>query len=778
MALPHSGSNVEKLVSIVTEAFDLTIKGKPVHPKYEKLRTGDATSTMRITSKVPFEADVFHPSMESEVKEENHTYYGQYQTRPCFFEEQSYELIIERNGDQEIDFWHESQLIRRQIQEVGNRRRLMTGILNFGSEIGYTELLIMVDQKETMTIKIEIFPSKLDYQADYFALLEDVNHEIHNLAFDFLKKTYQLSSPNQYIGNSLAEYYHMLRLIFDQLMKSVDYVLQRPHHILHEEAEIVPFHKIKRSHSKTLRWIEKNPQHLERVNHQLLPQKALSVQKRMSFDTYENRFVKFVATSVKRKIDAILRRYASINREQDPLIIRLLGGMTKEVNQRLEFSILRQVGNLHTAQSLSLVLNMAPGYKDIYKYYLMLQKGLSVNGEIYQLSMKNVSELYEYWCFLKLNGLMVNKEYELIKQDCIKVDHSGLTVNLVKGASSTVQYRIPATDERIRITYNPSNKSMPTVSQRPDSILSIEKKGSKSEYEYIFDAKYRINPAIEDTLYYRAYRNPGPEEDDINTMHRYRDAIVIKNRENEAVFHHRMYGAYVLFPYHEEELYQKHRFYQSIEEVNIGGLPFLPGSTTLVSNLIKELVESSSDTAFDKAVLPVGVYDYLEKIDFSDRNVLVGMLKSTEQFNKCIEDGFYYIPKKLVADQRLNIKHIAIYQSINLFNNNAGIRYVGEIETLKEVPRYSITDLPSHSDEIYYYFSIKKWMELTNPIKIEGVGARSNFYTNRRLLDVAEIVSELYCKSKEQFRRLKESEREKQFGSLRLAKNADYWKEE
>ncbi|SMP70904.1 restriction endonuclease-like protein [Anoxynatronum buryatiense] len=766
MASPHSGSNVEKLVSITTEAFDITIKGKPVHPKYEKLRTSDAQSKMRITSKIPFQADVFHPSMDAEEKEEKQTYYGQYQIRPCFFEEQSYELIIEKNGFQEIDFWHESQLIRRQVQPVGNRGRLMTGILNFGSEIGYTELVILADQKETMKIKIEVFPSKLDYQDDYYSLLEDVNCEIHNLAFEFLKKTYQLASPNQYVGNSLAEYYHMLRLIFEKLMKSVDYVLQRPHHILHEEVEVVPFHKIKRSHGKTLRWIEKNSHYLERVKHQLIPQKALSVQKRISFDTYENRFVKFVATSVKRKIDAILRRYAAINREKDPLVIQLLSGMTKEVNQRLEFSVLREVGNLHTAQSLSLVLNMAPGYKDIYKYYLMLQKGLSVNGEIYQLSMKNVSELYEYWCFLKLNGLMVNRDYELIKQDCIKVDYSGLTVNLIKGVSSTVQYRVPATDERIRITYNPSNKSMPTVSQRPDSILSIEKNGSQNEYEYIFDAKYRINPAIEDTSYYRAYRNPGPEEEDINTMHRYRDAIVTKNRHSEDVFHHRMYGAYVLFPYREEQLYQQHRFYKSIEEVNIGGLPFLPGATNLVSGLIKDLVESSSDTAFDKAVLPIGVYDYLERIDFEDRNVLVGMLKSIEQFNKCMEENFYYIPKKLVADQRLNIKYIALYQSINLFNGNAGIRFTGEIEALKELPRHGIIELPSHSVEIYYYFKIKKWMELPNPIRIEGAGTRSNFYTNRRLLDVSEVVSELYCKSKEQFRGLRESERERRFGLI------------
>ena len=52
----------------------------------------------------------------------------------------------------------------------------------------------------------------------------------------------------------------------------------------------------------------------------------------------------------------------------------------------------------------------------------------------------------------------------------------------------------------------------------------------------------------------------------------------------------RSMGAYVLFPYNNELRYKFHRFYQSIEKVNIGGLPFLPGSTNLVEALIDKLL--------------------------------------------------------------------------------------------------------------------------------------------------------------------------------------------
>lgn len=49
-------------------------------------------------------------------------------------------------------------------------------------------------------------------------------------------------------------------------------------------------------------------------------------------------------------------------------------------------------------------------------------------------------------------------------------------------------------------------------------------------------------------------------------------------------------GAVVLFPHPDEEAYRKHRFFASIGQVEIGGLPFLPNATTLVAEKIASLL--------------------------------------------------------------------------------------------------------------------------------------------------------------------------------------------
>ena len=59
-------------------------------------------------------------------------------------------------------------------------------------------------------------------------------------------------------------------------------------------------------------------------------------------------------------------------------------------------------------------------------------------------------------------------------------------------------------------------------------MLSINKLGSDKAYEFVFDAKYKIDTSTE---YQKSYGGVGPKEEDINTMHRYRDAIVYKNNK-------------------------------------------------------------------------------------------------------------------------------------------------------------------------------------------------------------------------------------------------------
>lgn len=307
----------------------------------------------------------------------------------------------------------------------------------------------------------------------------------------------------------------------------------------------------------------------------------------------------------------------------------------------------------------------------------------------------------------------------------------------------------------ITLSYNPKSGQVPTVAQKPDNVLSLEKKtvnqvGKKVKYEYVFDAKYRVNPALEGSDYYNTISHtPGPETDDINTMHRYRDAIVYHNGADP--YERTMFGAYVLFPYANKEEYRNHKFFESIEKVNIGGLPFLPSETSMVQDMLDALIADSPDSAFERATLPRGIEDKLAKIDWNQRDVLVGALRNRAQLDTCLKYKFYHIPASKIRDADLPIHYVAIYQSINIFGREAGIRYYGEVTKTSAVKRRDIREIPKNSDEAYYRFEIKEWKELNIPLVAKEV-RDFPFFTNMFLLQHCPDVPDLHISSEEEYR--------------------------
>jgi len=181
--------------------------------------------------------------------------------------------------------------------------------------------------------------------------------------------------------------------------------------------------------------------------------------------------------------------------------------MKKAIDTKLKISFLKDVDSDYRNTSMSLVFNMASGYREIYKYYLMLQKGLSIDCNIFSLSMKELSLLYEYWCFIKINSLL-RKRYKLISTDFITVNRAGIFVSLKKGITSTLEYENPNTKETFKVSYNAfksrktskvgsRTEGSKTITQKPDNVLAINKLGSDKDYEFVFDAKYKIDTSTE-----------------------------------------------------------------------------------------------------------------------------------------------------------------------------------------------------------------------------------------------------------------------------------------
>ena len=95
---------------------------------------------------------------------------------------------------------------------------------------------------------------------------------------------------------------------------------------------------------------------------------------------------------------------------------------------------------------------MAAGYREAYQIFLMLSRGLTLRGQIFKMSVKDVARLYEYWTYLKL-GQILSKKYIPLHQDVIQVKQDGLYVTLDESKTAKRTFKHPETDETIELYF-------------------------------------------------------------------------------------------------------------------------------------------------------------------------------------------------------------------------------------------------------------------------------------------------------------------------------------
>ncbi|MGU3473589.1 DUF2357 domain-containing protein [Paenibacillus sp. D51F] len=775
MALLPSGSpnRPVELLHIETSAFNLYLQGKPFHPTVEalQLHRADATSWVETSfhaQSLTNRLEIHSVQLYSPEARQLLPWQPGEGCAPIFYETQAYELIIEMETGRRLTFYHENIRMREAVLPKGSR--LLSGMLNFQNEVGLSELELREHGVPVFRLQLEVFPSKMDYKRDYQAILAEVNSQIYNLSFDFLRKTYHMTGLRETKSQSLTEFWVIVQQIFDQLKMTVDRLQASPHHQLKTEHRLVDAARVKKAGRANTAYLAKRPHLLAADSQGILklgeqrysPSHALESKRHIHYDTLENRFVRWVLIRVGRKLRALklelLRKGAP-----DPELLRRLERMSAELQRLLRFDFL-QVGEMRQ-MTVSLVLQLAPGYREVYKYYLMLMKGLAIHGDLFRLSMKDLAQLYEYWCFLKIHELLARK-YRLVRQDIIRVNRSGLFVTLDKSKSARMVYQHPHNGEEFTLYYNalPSGDKSRTIGQKPDNVLTLKKRDSSVEYKYIFDAKYRINPAYTHTPYQMAYLTPGPQEDDINTMHRYRDAIVAESRDDQREYERTMFGAYVLFPYSNETEYREHRFYKSIELVNVGALPFLPGSTALMEQFLDEIIIDSPEKAYERSTRPRGTEGYYRD-RLSAGNMLIGSLSDAQQLQDLLRVRFYHVPLKQFKSHAVlgNLEYVGVYQSAKKFGpEQPGINWYGRIIDWQVLPRQEIREIPSRrgaTSELYVKLIVEQWIKRENPIVPGGHGVRSTMLSSKYMFDRAHEVAELKLETEEQLKEWREVRR-------------------
>lgn len=725
-----------------TADFTLYMKGVPYDQRYLSLseyrkQLSLESNVMDLKIEGDWEqAQVFDVGSDSLVK------YGTKSFSPIFFENGVYQIVITPKTNEPIAFYHEHPGLRKAVSWVGEgEHALLMGQLDFRNEVGYSSFSILKSDHEILQVTLEIFPTKLRYKEDYQQLLQEVNDEIYNLAFHFIRKTYLTGSTVSSRTSTVSEFFRLIEYFFPTFVKAIRQIEAHPHHQLQKEYEIVRADRIRKSNQRTRKYLQSHSYLFMEVelgisvrNQDYLPVKGMNVKKIITYDNHENRLVKWMMLRIIHKLDDLMRRLenrgnAWFHVEPDPELQKRIQSMKDLLIHTLKQPFWIQISKLDRTVH-NLVMQMKPGYREAYKIYLILMKGITLQGEILKMSLKDVATLYEYWTYLKM-GQILRKHYVMEQQNIIKVKYGSLFVYLDESASAKQVFHHPQTGEKIILSYQKKEDHLPTVKQIPDIMLEIQKKGVPYTYNYIFDAKYRINFGFDTS----GSAGPGPMEEDINTMHRYRDALVVKNG---GPYERDAFGAYVLFPWDDEDNYENHPFYKSINEVNIGGLPFLPNAVKLVERLIERLVNSNPEELQEEGILPRGSVSHWQS-KLEDK-VLVVSVNDPEKYTAMKRQLQLQINANTLKKDWEKAKFIALYvtrdAALKLDIEN-GIKYYSEIDQVNIITEHN---------ETFVQFGLKAWQTLKQTIRPVGYGIQSNLVTTLNLLKQSEELPELFLK--------------------------------
>lgn len=323
--------------------------------------------------------------------------------------------------------------------------------------------------------------------------------------------------------------------------------------------------------------------HLFRQGEALVtPLRVPVLRRTFTFDTFENRFLRFAITAFARRAMAIADVASRLGVRSEAIVVEARA-LVVRCNTMLHHSFFDEVGQLTSLQSTSQVLVREDSYNTVFRAYLEYLRAADIRWDGLRNLQENrdVAHLYEMWVFLEvvrcLGRLLPNlpKPGRTSVEPVISLDRAGLVVSLMGGVASRVTYQSPS-GWSIGVFNNRIFTPMASTSQvarsysvplRPD--ISIEVTRGTKRRLLLLDAKYRISRYGTDLESTRTDDEQNADRTtfqraDIYKMHTYRDALT------------GAFAALAVFPGNgvQEKLFPERTFYDG---GGVGAIPLMPG---------------------------------------------------------------------------------------------------------------------------------------------------------------------------------------------------------
>ena len=575
----------------------------------------------------------------SNYTEEEITIENKQQAPAIFFDNADYPIWVEFK-----DYVKKAQfgsILQNENEKFTFRRHILAGFLNYGNEIGRSEIQLIYEvgaETHSFVFSFEVLSTKLDYHEHWKAIIEDIEQEYRMLSLDYMRRTFHGFSPETSGDTPEIIWWSVFANEQQKFIKACKNIIDRPRHRLHgketyKRADRLTF--IPTCIENELAEHRQDSSHLYRVEERV-----------RTNDTQENRFLKFALAQITGKYETLKKRIEAVKNASDVMKadMQTILATLKHLQRN---SFFRTVGNYKGMSQESLILQKATGYSQVYRTWSLLQRSYSLNDGIYRLQTKDIATLYEIWCFIEVSHI-VKEKLNLSDEN---IDHrnrmemNGLfTWDLGKGEHSRILFKKDDV-ELAELIYNPKSSEhenssvsikdlvVPTVPQKPDIVLQLTKNDLQQgmKMTYLFDAKYRIDGKNKNGV-------DVPPEDAINQMHRYRDAIYYKDHQSDAL-KKEVIGGYILFPGDgEPTAVAVSKFRKTIDEVNIGAFPLRPKDThnrLLLEQFIEELIQNKSHEIVSKVIPQKGAF-----VEVGNR-VLIGLVinSSRKGYLQSFKDG-------------------------------------------------------------------------------------------------------------------------------------------
>lgn len=499
---------------------------------------------------------------------------------PRLREQTSYAVFLRSTTDAPVALYHPDPVLLHGLRS-SDGGRVVHGTVDFGGQVGRSTFEVRVGGETEREFTVEVFPTKLDYQRDYTRLVEETQEVLTGLVLEYLRSTFQYGVEAPVARPSRLEWLLLLRFVAGDLERALHQIARGPRRELARSAHPVRAERVRRPDAPLrravlrgagagdFRTLEGGVTVRERVEEH---------RPRPTLDTPEHRWLA-------ARLREIRRCLAHLRREEDgaPPGGRSGGRRERVVGEirtledriaRLErLPPLAAAGGDPPSGWASLPLGSAPGYREAHRACRILSLGLRLEGGPVRLAVRDLHLLYEQWCFLALVRLTAEATgHPPPAGQLLAAEQGGLRVRLRRGWEHTVSFPL-ADGGALALVYNPRFGADPLlVPQQPDVLLELRRPGSPP-MRRVLDAKYRIDPSPE---YRRRYGSPGPPEDALNGLHRYRDALRVEQ-------------AIALFPHRDAEAdpFGGSRLWGSVERIGVGALPFLPGETGYVAEWLR-----------------------------------------------------------------------------------------------------------------------------------------------------------------------------------------------